>query len=172
MNKPIIKITDFTYSLPQEKIASYPLQYRDQSKLLIYNKGIVSDTIFSSLPDLLSEQSLMVFNNTKVVPARLLFRKESGAFIEIFCLEPYSPNEYNLSFSSHNRCSWKSIIGNVKRWKSGSINLYIPENDNNGLRELNLTANLLSKDDNCYIVNFTWSLDIPFSQVLDLCGKI
>lgn len=172
MNKPIIKITDFTYSLPQEKIASYPLQYRDQSKLLIYNKGIVSDTIFSSLPDLLSEQSLMVFNNTKVVPARLLFRKESGAFIEIFCLEPYSPNEYNLSFGSHKRCSWKSIIGNVKRWKSGSINLYIPENDNNGLRELNLTANLLSKDDNCYIVNFTWSLDIPFSQVLDLCGKI
>ena len=88
---PQISISDYTYDLPDRRIASYPTERRDASKLLLYNKGEITHTVFSSLPDYLPEGALMVFNNTKVVPARLIFRRETGAMIEIFCLEPSDP---------------------------------------------------------------------------------
>lgn len=172
MSEPKIRIKDYTYELPENRIASYPLEQRDASKLLIYDHGAISDTIFSSLPDILPEKSIMVFNDTKVVPARLLFRKESGSFIEIFCLEPFSPNEYNISFAATEKCSWKVIIGNLKRWKSGMLRLYIPENHDKSLMDINLRCELSNREGNNFVVDFTWDGGIPFSQVLDICGKV
>ena len=119
MNQPKIRIEEYSYELPDERIAKYPLSQRDSSKLLIYNKGTISQEKFSSIPSFLPEGSMMVFNNTKVVPARLFFKKDTGALIEIFCLEPVDPVDYAVSFACVSGCSWKTIIGNVKKWKGG-----------------------------------------------------
>src|SRR5574344_671463 len=172
MFEPKIRITDFSYILPPEKIPAYPLEKRDSSKLLIYNKGIIGENIFSSLPDYLPHNSLMVFNNTKVVPARLLFRKESGAFIEIFCLEPHIPADYNISFACEESCVWKTIIGNVKRWKGGLLSFYVPDEGHNESKIIDLKAELIEKEDNTYYVRFSWKTNIPFSKVLEICGKV
>ena len=122
--EPLIRIEDFHYELPDDRIAAYPLPERDASKLLYYNKGVIREDAFQNLPTLLPERALMVFNNTKVVPARLFFQKPSGAFIEIFCLEPVTPVEYNISFAQTRTCVWRAVVGNAKRWKNGVINLY------------------------------------------------
>ncbi|MDO4691335.1 MAG: S-adenosylmethionine:tRNA ribosyltransferase-isomerase [Porphyromonadaceae bacterium] len=111
-----IIIEDYTYELPDERIAKYPLAQRDQSKLLVYQSGLISDRSFSDLPDLLPKGSLLVRNNSRVIRARLLFRKESGAQIEIFCLDPLSPNSYELALSARERCSWHCMLGNARRW--------------------------------------------------------
>ena len=102
--EPKIKIGDYNYNLPEEKIAKYPLERRDMSRLLIFKDGKIAEDKFLNLANVLPPDSLMVFNNTKVVPARLFFRKPSGAVIEIFCLEPYSPTDYNLSFAAQGTC--------------------------------------------------------------------
>ena len=117
--EPKIKIQEYSYILPDDRIAKYPLEKRDSSKLLIYNNGEIAENKFSNLPQFLPEGSLMVFNNTKVVPARLLFKKETGAVIEIFCLEPVDPKDYALSFASTGSCSWNVVIGNARKWKGG-----------------------------------------------------
>lgn len=160
---PQIKISDYTYQLPDERVASYPLPQRDASNLLIYNKGAISHQKFYDLPKILPKISLMVFNNTKVVPARLFFKKDTGAVIEVFCLEPHSPAEYNLAFAATERCSWKAIIGNAKRWKSGEIT---------SISNSSLKAQIIEKENNSYIVEFAWEGGIPFSKVLDDCGKV
>lgn len=172
MKVPKISIKDYTYDLPSERIASYPLEVRDSSKLLIYNKGIIDETSFYALPELISHNSIMVFNITKVVPARLLFRKDSGAFIEVFCLEPHLPSDYNISFSQTSFCVWKAIVGNAKRWKGGSIGIYVPKNEESILKNINLKASVVSQEEGCYYVEFKWDGGYPFSQVLDVCGKI
>ncbi len=172
MNQPEIRISDYTYELPDERIATYPAGRRDASKLLIYNKGIISDTKFSSLPENFEEGSLMVFNNTKVVPARLLFRRATGAFIEIFCLEPVDPEDYNINFAATETCKWKCIVGNRKKWKDDEIKLYIPEGHESELASVNLRAILEDTIDNSFIVKFKWDTKIPFSRVMEICGKI
>jgi len=170
--EPKIKIQDYSYILPDSRIAKYPLQKRDSSKLLIYNNGEISQSLFSSLPSLLPGGSLMVFNNTRVVPARLFFRKETGAIIEIFCLEPVQPNDYALSFASVGSCSWNVVIGNARKWKGGDI-CFICDGDTGGASALNLRAELVSKgDNNGSIVKFKWDTDASFSEVLDICGRI
>lgn len=169
---PEINISDYTYDLPDSRIASYPVERRDASKLLIYNKGIISESVFSSLPDCLSNESIMVFNNTKVVPARLLFRRETGAFIEIFCLEPADPEDYNLSFATVSTCVWKAIVGNKKKWKGEPIHLYVPENHNENLDALCLVATLESEGDGEIRVRFTWQGGLPFSKVMEMCGRV
>ena len=116
--EPKIKIQDFSYDLPSERIAKYPLERRDASKLLIYNNGKngdIQESFFFTLSSYIPNNSLMVFNNTKVVPARLFFKKETGALIEIFCLEPVQPADYALSFASNESCSWNVVIGNAKK---------------------------------------------------------
>lgn len=168
---PSIRISDYSYDLPDERIAKYPLPERDSSKLLRYKDGQVEDYIFRDLPGLLPEGSLMIFNDTKVVPARLHFQRESGAHIEIFCLEPVSPVEYNLAFASVGRCSWKCVIGNSKRWKGDVLGLYNPESDPK-VAALGLKARLLSRDDRTGVVEFTWEGNEPFSNVLDICGTV
>ena len=144
----------------------------DASKLLIYNKGVISDTVFSHLPEIIPSGSLMVFNNTKVVPARLLFRRATGAFIEIFCLEPAEPEDYNLCFASCETCIWNVIVGNKKKWKGEPIKLYLPDNHSSMLENLDLEAVLENDSDGKVQVRFTWRGGEPFSKVMELCGKV
>ena len=165
---PEIHIEDYNYPLPDERIAKYPLASRDSSKLLRYRDGQVDEFVFRDLPDLLPEKALMVFNDTKVVPARMHFQRPTGAHIEIFCLEPVDPVEYNLAFASTNRCSWKCVIGNAKRWKDDILTLYHPE----GTEVMDLQARLLNRDGQTGTVEFTWTNGAPFSQVLEACGAI
>ncbi len=172
MKQPEIRIQDYTYDLPDSRIAKYPLEKRDNSKLLIYNKGIIHEEKFSSIPSFIPEGSLMVFNNTKVVPARLFFKKETGALIEIFCLEPSLPSDYAVSFGCVSECVWKTIIGNVKKWKGGFLSFYVPECADPELLKLNLRAELVEKQDNSYVVRFFWDGGYPFSRVLELCGQV
>ena len=169
---PQISISDYTYDLPDGRIASYPTERRDASKLLLYNKGDISHSVFSSLPDCLPQGALMVFNNTKVVPARLIFRRETGAMIEIFCLEPSEPEDYNLSFASTSTCVWKTIVGNRKKWKGEPIHLYLPENHNTELERLNLQATLEDGSEGNILVRFTWDGGEPFSRVMEMCGRV
>ena len=168
---PSIRIEDYNYPLPDERIAKYPLPERDSSKLLIYQDGNVSDKIFKDLPTLLPADSLMIFNDTKVVPARMSFERDSGARIEIFCLEPVSPAEYATAFATEGKCSWKCVIGNAKRWKGDILSLSNPANDG-VISEMNLKARLENREGQTGTVEFTWQGDLPFSRVLEICGTV
>lgn len=168
---PQIRIEEFDYNLPDERIAKYPLEKRDASKLLMYRDGNVSEYKFNSLPQLLPEGSTMVFNDTKVVPARLHFQRESGAHIEIFCLEPVSPEEYVSMFAVTDCCRWKCIVGNVKRWKNDTLFLYNPGNDDE-IGDMNLRADLVERCGETSIVEFKWSNGASFSKVLEVCGSV
>lgn len=171
MTSVSINIKDYSYELPDERIAKYPLTERDASKLLCYKDGKVSEYRFTDLPAILPDNALMVFNDTKVVPARLHFVRTSGAHIEIFCLQPESPNEYSISFACTESCRWKCVIGNAKKWKGDVLMLYNPENDGH-IAEMNLTASLVSRDGQTGIVEFRWSDGAAFSSVLETCGTI
>lgn len=168
---PEIRIEDFNYNLPDDRIAKYPLPQRDSSKLLIYRNEAVSESSFASLPEELPENSLMIFNDTKVVPARLHFQRASGAHIEIFCLEPVMPEEYVSCFAATDRCRWKCIVGNVKRWKNDTLSLYNPHNDND-VAGMDLKADLVERAGETSIVEFSWNNSAPFSKVLETCGSI
>lgn len=168
---PEIKIEDYNYPLPDERIAKYPLSERDASKLLIYRNGNVSQDRFRNIAEQIPEGSVMVFNDTKVVPARLHFQRESGAHIEIFCLEPVLPEEYVTMFAVTERCRWKCIVGNVKRWKSDTLHLYNPLNDTE-IEDMGLKADLVERCGETSIVEFTWKNAAPFSKVLEICGSV
>lgn len=168
---PQIRIEEFDYNLPDERIAKYPLEKRDASKLLMYREGKVTEYQFSTLPQLLPEDSIMVFNDTKVVPARLHFQRESGAHIEIFCLEPVSPEEYVSMFAVTDSCRWKCIVGNVKRWKNDTLSLYNPGNARE-ISEMDLRADLVERCGETSIVEFKWSNGASFSKVLEVCGSV
>ncbi len=168
---PEIKIEDYNYPLPDERIAKYPLSERDASKLLIYRNGNVSQDRFRNVAEQIPEGSVMVFNDTKVVPARLHFQRESGAHIEIFCLEPVLPEEYVTMFAVTERCRWKCIVGNVKRWKSDTLHLYNPLNDTE-IEDMGLKADLVERCGETSIVEFTWKNAAPFSKVLEICGSV
>ncbi len=170
--EPKIKIQDYNYNLPENRIAKYPLEKRDNSRILIFKDDNISEDKFSNLADLLPPFSLMVFNNTKVVPARLLFKKDTGAVIEIFCLEPAEPADYALAFASTRSCSWNAVIGNARKWKAGELS-FLCGQDHKEAFGLNLRAELISRtNDNGSVVLFKWDTGISFSQVLDICGKI
>ncbi|MGN1220155.1 MAG: S-adenosylmethionine:tRNA ribosyltransferase-isomerase [Candidatus Cryptobacteroides sp.] len=168
---PDIHIDDYTYNLPDERIAKYPLPDRSSSKLLLYRDGNVSSSVFSEIPRYLPENSLMIFNDTKVVPARLHFQRQSGAHIEIFCLEPVQPNEYVTMFETVGSCRWHCIVGNVKRWKGDTLSLYNPESDPD-VSSMDLHANLIERMGETSIVEFSWKDGSPFSKVLECCGSI
>lgn len=168
---PEIHIEDYNYSLPDEKIAKYPLAQRDASKLLCYKDGHPAMHKFTDIADLLPEGSLMVFNDTKVVPARLHFQRSTGAHIEIFCLEPLQPEEYVTMFAVTDRCRWKCIVGNVKRWKNDTLSLFNPENAAD-VSEMNLRADLVERCGETSVVEFSWENGAPFSKVLEVCGSV
>ena len=168
---PDIKIEDYNYSLPEDRIAKYPLGERDASRLLIYKNGVPIQKSFKDISEIIPEGSLMIFNDTKVVPARLHFQRESGAHIEIFCLEPVLPEEYVTMFAVTDRCRWKCIVGNVKRWKNDTLHLYNPLNDPD-TSEMGLKADLVERSGETSIVEFTWDNGVPFSRVLEICGSV
>lgn len=168
---PEIHIEDYNYDLPDERIAKYPLPERDASKLLFYKDGLVTENSFKDIVQILPSDHLMVFNDTKVVPARLHFQRETGAHIEIFCLEPVLPEEYVSMFAVTDRCRWKCIVGNVKRWKSDTLHLYNPAGDAS-ITALDLKAYLIERDGETSIVEFSWRDGSPFSKVLEVCGNI
>lgn len=170
-----IRIEDYSYPLTPDRIAKYPLAERDSSKLLYCNNGEISTYTFRDLPSLLPDNALMVFNDTKVVPARLHFRRETGAFIEIFCLRPVMPAEYNLAFASTDSCRWECVIGNSKRWKGDILSYYTPE-DSSGKEvtpeTIGLKAKLIEREGQTGTVEFSWEGGKPFSEVLEICGNI
>lgn len=168
---PEIRIEDYNYILPDERIAKYPLHERDLSKLLQYKDGVPAEYTFKDLPALLPENALMVFNDTKVVPARLHFQRPTGAHIEIFCLEPVQPEEYVSMFAVTDRCRWKCIVGNVKRWKNDLLSLYNPYADA-AVSAMNLQASLVERCGETSVVEFTWADGSPFSRVLEVCGSV
>lgn len=167
---PEIHIEDYNYSLPDEKIAKYPLSNRDASKLLLY-AGKPEEKRFVSIAEFLPEDSIMVFNDTKVVPARLHFQRATGAHIEVFCLEPVNPDEYVTMFSTTDKCRWKCIVGNVKRWKNDLLHLYNPLNDPE-IDSMGLCAELIERCGETSVVEFSWKDGSAFSQVLEKCGSV
>ena len=166
-----INIKDYNYELPDSRIAKYPLEERDQSKLLEFRNSCITEHIFRDLPGLLPDNAIMVFNDTKVVPARLHFRRESGASIEIFCLEPHLPVEYNVNFASTGQCEWRCIVGNVKKWKGDVLRLDNPDADE-AVSLMNLRAELVERQGETSIVRFLWDNGAAFSAVLEACGRI
>ena len=170
---PELHIEDYAYPLTTDRIAKYPLPERDASKLLRYKDGIVDTYCFRNLPELLPDNSMMVFNDTKVVPARLHFKRETGALVEIFCLRPVLPEEYNLAFASTESCRWECVIGNSKRWKTDLLSFFTEsEGASEEVKSLDLKAALISKEGQTGIVEFSWKGGRPFSAVLELCGNI
>jgi S-adenosylmethionine:tRNA ribosyltransferase-isomerase len=168
---PEIHIEDYAYPLEDSRIAKYPLPERDASKLLHYKDGKVSEYVFRDLPSLLPDNALMVFNDTKVVPARLHFAKPTGANIEIFCLEPVDPVEYNTAFAATEGCTWKCVIGNAKKWKGDVLRLINPQ-ESPEIDSLAMTAVLEHRDGQTGHVRFQWNGGLPFSKVLEICGTI
>lgn len=163
-----IRIEDFTYHLPDERIAKYPLEQRDESKLLIYRDGDIESKQFSTLPEQLNENTLLVFNNTKVIRARLYFYKLTGAKIEVFCLEPEVPRDYNLSFQAKGEVVWRCMVGNLKKWKSGCLHLMLE----NGEQRVQIAAEKIDAQGADQIVRFTWDDDLSFGELLELTGEL
>lgn len=161
-----INISDYNYELPDERIAKFPLEKRDSSKLLTYVSGNVSTNVFSSLPDILPANSCLVFNNTRVIQARLEFFKSTGSRIEIFCLEPQEPSSYELSLSSTQSCVWKCMIGNLKKWKGEVLKKEV------GADNLVLEAERLETNGNISYIKFSWNNRVSFAEVLDLLGEL
>lgn len=164
-----IRIADYTYDLPPERIARYPLAERDRSKLLVWDGYAISNHIFSELPQLADRNRLIVFNNTRVIRARLFFRKESGAIIEIFCLEPYMPAEFSMNLASGGAVEWKCLIGNLKRWKQGQLNACFTHAG----KEHILNAEKTGSDGDTFTVRFTWdNWNLSFAEVLEEMGHM
>ena len=164
-----IKISEFNYPLPDERIAKFPLAERDSSKLLVYRHGEVSEDSFTSLPHYLEAGEMMVFNNTKVIQARLHFRKETGALIEVFCLEPIKPNDYVLSFQQTQECVWLCMIGNLKKWKEGTLKRTIEVKG----KEITLSATRGECRGTSHWVNFAWDDDsLTFADILEVVGEL
>ena len=161
-----INISDYNYELPDERIAKFPLEKRDSSKLLTYISGSVETNVFSSLPEILPANSCLVFNNTRVIQARLEFFKSTGSRIEIFCLEPQEPSSYELSLSSTQSCVWKCMVGNLKKWKAEVLKKEV------GTDNLILEAERLETNGNTSFIKFSWNNGVSFAEVLDLLGEL
>ena len=164
-----LKISEFNYPLPDERIAKFPLSTRDESKLLVYRHGEMSEDRFTSLPSYLEPGEMMVFNNTKVIQARLHFRKETGALIEVFCLEPIQPNDYVLSFQQTRQCSWLCMVGNLKKWKEGTLKREVEVKGKN----ITLTATRGECRGTSHWIDFTWDDEtLTFADVLEAVGEL
>ena len=165
-----IRIENFTYPLPDDRIAKHPLAQRDACRLLKFD-GSISDHIFSELPALLPQGSMLVYNNTRVINARLRFTKTTGAKIEIFCLEPLSPADYERSFASRGECSWICLVGNSKRWKEGMLTQPLSV----GNKEVMLYAERMGQNPNGAesMIRFSWDdQTLTFSDIIAAAGEI
>ncbi|MEE0910811.1 MAG: S-adenosylmethionine:tRNA ribosyltransferase-isomerase [Paludibacteraceae bacterium] len=163
-----ISIDAFNYDLPDERIAKFPKEKRDESKLLLYKNGAISETIFKEIYQHLPEKELLIANNTKVIQARMLFQKESGAKVEIFCLEPLSPSDYALVFQSKEDCIWKCMVGNSRRWKEGQT---LQKTIQIGDKKVHFLAERISTNGNTHEIKFSWDQpNITFAEILDAGG--
>ena len=169
MDTKHIRIKDFDYNLPNDRIAKFPVSPRDHSKLLIYDKGEVSEDMFYNIADHLPSGSLMIFNNTRVIQARMHFRKSTGALIEVFLLEPAQPSDYELMFQSRGKCSWLCMIGNLKKWKDGALTCTFNINGH----DVNLSAVRNDEVGTSHLVDFSWDdNDITFAEILECVGEL
>ena len=160
---------DYEYDLPDGRIARFPMRERDSSKLLLYSGGAISEDVFSNLPAYLTRKDVLVFNNTRVIRARLIFRKKTGARIEVFCLQPVEPHDFDGALASVRACAWECTVGNAKRWKDELLSI---EFEYRGQR-CTLTAKCMeASSSNTRNVLFEWDANIPFSHVLERCGHI
>lgn len=162
-----IQIADYDYPLPDDRIARYPLAERDQSKLLTLRDGVIGEHHFAELPDLLPADTLLVFNNTKVIHARLFFRKPSGATIEVFCLEPYQM-PVAQAFEQRERCTWTCFIGNNKKWKEGPLTLEFSVLNS----KYSISASRREAVGNAWLVDFEWTGGLSFAEVIEQAGVI
>ena len=165
-----IHISEYNYPLPDERIAKFPIDRRDHSKLLIYNKGEVGEDVFYHLPDYLPEGSLMVFNNTKVIQARMHFRKDTGALIEVFLLEPAEPSDYELMFQATGHCAWYCLVGNLKKWKEGTLTRTITITNNPEPVTVKATRGSVHGTSHC--IDFEWTGNVSFAEVIDAMGEL
>ena len=164
-----IRIEDYDYPLPDERIAKFPLQQRDSSQLLVYKEGAISQYHFADLPSQLPQDVMLVFNNTRVIQARMHFRKATGALIEIFCLEPLSPVDYALSLQSTTSCRWLCLVGNAKKWKEGALQLTFTHEG----REVVLSAQRISQQGDGFEVEFAWNdATLTFGDILEALGEL
>ena len=164
----VLSISDYNYPLPEERIAKYPLPERDHSKLLIYKDGEVREDHFFRVGDYIPAHSLLVYNNTRVIQARLVFHKPSGARIEIFCLEPLAPHDYQLSLSSTEGCTWKCMIGNAKKFRETAIDMPLQVAGGNVV----LRATKGEQMGNTFAVTFSWDGGLSFAEILDAVGEL
>ena len=163
-----IDINDFNYPLPDERIAKFPLAERSSSKLLIYDNGNISESHFRNVAEYLPEGAMLVFNNTRVVRARIVMHKASGARIEVFCLEPHNPADYERAFAIKGESEWSCIVGNLKKWKEGEIGIDFEYNG----EPHTLRAEIVERGTREHIVRFRWSADCSFGQLLETLGRI
>ena len=163
-----IDINDYNYDLPDERIAKFPLAERSQSKLMVYDNGTISESRFAYVADYLPEGAMLVFNNTRVVRARIIMHKASGARIEVFCLEPHSPADYENAFSVRGESEWSCVVGNLKKWKEGEV---FVEFEAEGETH-RLSAEIVERGTREHIVRFKWTTDKTFGQLLEMLGRI
>ena len=163
-----IKISDYTYNLPDERIAKYPLAERDKSKLLIRQNGTIQQDIFENCANYLPEDAQLVFNNTRVIHARLFFHKETGAKIEIFCLEPVEPADYQVAFQETEEVTWKCMVGNSKKWKEG----FLTQTFEIDGKTIELTAAKIGQEGNSFHIRFVWNGGVHFSEIIEHIGQL
>ena len=163
-----IQISDYNYELPDARIAKFPMAERDHSKLLIYDKGSVGEDVFYNLPQHLPAHALMVFNNTKVIQARLHFRKDTGALIEVFLLEPAQPADYEQMFQTRSRCSWLCLVGNQKKWKEGALVRQLSVNG----QTVTLRATRRGEHGTSQWIDFEWDGNASFAEIIDVAGEL
>ncbi len=163
-----IKIADFTYNLPNEKIAKYPLTERDKSKLLVWQDGLIEKNSFKNCVEYLPENAQLIFNNTRVIHARLFFRKETGAKIEIFCLEPIEPSDYQIAFQEKGRVVWKCMVGNSKKWKTGILKQEIKIDG----EKFVIRAEKIEQVENTFLIELTWDKPISFAEIIERTGTL
>ena len=169
MDTKHIHIKDYNYELPDERIAKYPVAQRDHSKLLIYNKGEISEDMFYNISKYLPAGSLMVFNNTRVIHARIHFKKSTGALIEVFLLEPARPSDYELMFQTRGACSWLCMVGNLKKWKEGQLSRKFNINGH----EIILSATRGKAQGTSHWIDFSWNdTEVTFTDILEAVGEL
>lgn len=169
MNNPQeLSIKDFSYDLPEERIAQFPLEARDQSKLLVWKEGQINETLFNQLGGLLEVGDALYFNNTRVIHARVFFFKESGAKVEIMCLEPLDSSDTQVAFQQKKSATWKVMIGNSKRWKEGILTKELSLNENN----FTLKVEKISQNEDTYTIRFIWDADISFAEMIEMAGVL
>ena len=173
INPRNLEIKNYDYNLPEERIAKYPLEQRDQSKLLVW-KGEIEEHHFCDLPSQIPAGSMIVFNNTKVIQARLHFRKPTGGIVEVFCLEPESPKDYQQNFASETECTWTCLVGNSKKWKDGPLSLSVTMPDGQSVTLYCERAGSLGPSQ---LIHFYWKQPeggtaVSFAQLLDAMGEL